>query len=83
MTTALPLFPGRRQSPLWRMLQRASAALAGSSGPPPPAGRPAIDELYHARRLSLVRLAVLMVDDQAPVSATGQPEPVITAAPGS
>jgi RNA polymerase sigma factor (sigma-70 family) len=27
------------------------------------AGPPAINELYHARRLSLVRLAVLMVDD--------------------
>src|SRR5215213_4832325 len=26
-------------------------------------GPPAINELYHARRLSLVRLAVLMVDD--------------------
>ncbi|MEV6300851.1 sigma-70 family RNA polymerase sigma factor [Actinoplanes sp. NPDC051861] len=32
-------------------------AAAGPSGPP------AINELYHARRLSLVRLAVLMVDD--------------------
>ena len=30
---------------------------AGANGPP------AINELYHARRLSLVRLAVLMVDD--------------------
>ena len=28
-----------------------------------PDGPPAINELYHARRLSLVRLAVLMVDD--------------------
>ena len=64
MTTALPLFPGYRQSPLWRMLHRATAAISGSSAAPPPTGRPAIDELYHARRLSLVRLAVLMVDDK-------------------
>ncbi|MFC7528852.1 RNA polymerase sigma factor [Actinoplanes sp. GCM10030250] len=31
-----------------------------AAGPP---GPPAINELYHSRRLSLVRLAVLMVDD--------------------
>ncbi|MGA5300583.1 RNA polymerase sigma factor [Nucisporomicrobium flavum] len=33
--------------------------------PSAPDGPPAINELYHARRLGLVRLAVLMVDDLA------------------
>jgi RNA polymerase sigma factor (sigma-70 family) len=46
------------------MLRRATTAITGSSAAPPPADHPAIDELYHGRRLSLVRLAVLMVDDQ-------------------
>jgi RNA polymerase sigma-70 factor (sigma-E family) len=63
MTIALPFFPGHRQSLLWRMLHSAGAALSRAAGAPPPTGPPAIDELYHARRLSLVRLAVLMVDD--------------------
>lgn len=39
---------------------RPRSAGHGSAGPPP-----AINELYHSRRLSLVRLAVLMVDDLA------------------
>ncbi|MEV4708303.1 sigma-70 family RNA polymerase sigma factor [Actinoplanes sp. NPDC049316] len=34
-------------------------------GPGTPAGLPVINELYHARRLGLVRLALLMVDDLA------------------
>jgi len=71
MTTALPLFPplfpGRRASAprrLWWMLRRMTTAVVHpSSGAPPPETPPTIDELYHARRLSLVRLAVLMVDD--------------------
>ena len=71
MTTALPvfpqLFPGRRASAprrLWRMLRRAATAGARpSSGAHPSEASPTIDELYFARRLSLVRLAVLMVDD--------------------
>ncbi|HEV7962024.1 MAG TPA: sigma-70 family RNA polymerase sigma factor [Actinoplanes sp.] len=65
MTTALPLFPGRRALPwlLWRMLRRPTTAVAHRSGALPPDPPPTIDELYHARRLSLVRLAVLMVDD--------------------
>lgn len=47
------------------------AWLRGLSARPRNAGHgtsespPAINELYHSRRLSLVRLAVLMVDDQA------------------
>jgi len=45
------------------MLRRITAAVQPSSGAPPPETPPTIDELYHARRLSLVRLAVLMVDD--------------------
>jgi RNA polymerase sigma-70 factor (sigma-E family) len=65
MTTALPQFPGAFLPGrlLWRMLHSAGAALSRSAGAPPPAPGPTIDELYHARRLSLVRLAVLMVDD--------------------
>jgi RNA polymerase sigma-70 factor (sigma-E family) len=42
------------------------SVLSGRSSPvrgPGADGPPAINELYHARRLSLVRLAVLMVDD--------------------
>lgn len=65
MTTALPLFPGA-SSParrLWRMLHSAGAALSRGSGTSLPGPGATIDELYHARRLSLVRLAVLMVDD--------------------
>ena len=65
MTTALPLFPGPRAVTrlLWRMLRRPTTAVAHRSGALPPDPLPTIDELYHARRLSLVRLAVLMVDD--------------------
>lgn len=33
--------------------------------PPPPEPRPTISELYHAHRLTMVRLAVLLVDDRA------------------
>lgn len=33
--------------------------------PPPPEPRPTISELYHAQRLAMVRLAVLLVDDRA------------------
>jgi RNA polymerase sigma factor (sigma-70 family) len=49
--------------PLLAWLRRAltgTAEPARAAGPP---GPPAINELYHSRRLSLVRLAVLMVDD--------------------
>jgi RNA polymerase sigma-70 factor (sigma-E family) len=60
-TAALPVFPPIRQSLLWRMLRHATAVAhrtpGGGSAPP------TLDELYHARRLSLVRMAVLMVDD--------------------
>jgi RNA polymerase sigma-70 factor (sigma-E family) len=45
------------------MLHGAGSTLGRISGAQPPAPQPTIDELYHARRLSLVRLAVLMVDD--------------------
>ncbi|MFJ9408837.1 RNA polymerase sigma factor [Streptomyces sp. NPDC101393] len=34
-------------------------------GPPPPDPRPTITELYHAHRLTMVRLAVMLVDDRA------------------
>ena len=47
--------------PRWlrSVLSGRSAAVRGPGGD----GPPPINELYHARRLSLVRLAVLMVDD--------------------
>ncbi len=48
---------------LWRWLRSLSAggpvATRAAESPAPPA----INEIYHSRRLSLVRLAVLMVDD--------------------
>ena len=51
-------------------LLRRRSSLSGPSGPSVRAGGPGgsdgpptINQLYHARRLSLVRLAVLMVDD--------------------
>ncbi|GAA1500678.1 SigE family RNA polymerase sigma factor [Dactylosporangium maewongense] len=49
--------------PLLRVLRSVLSGAATSRGTPPREGPPAINELYHARRLSLVRLAVLMVDD--------------------
>ncbi|MFD8543386.1 RNA polymerase sigma factor [Streptomyces sp. NPDC059649] len=36
-----------------------------ASAPPPPESPPTISELYHAQRLAMVRLAVLLVDDRA------------------
>ncbi|MER7153990.1 RNA polymerase sigma factor [Streptomyces lydicus] len=36
-----------------------------AGGAPPPDPRPTISELYHAHRLTMVRLAVLLVDDRA------------------
>ncbi|MEV0562409.1 sigma-70 family RNA polymerase sigma factor [Dactylosporangium sp. NPDC050588] len=49
--------------PLLRVLRSMLSGTATSRGTPHRDGPPAINELYHARRLSLVRLAVLMVDD--------------------
>jgi RNA polymerase sigma-70 factor (sigma-E family) len=68
MTDVLPfpVAPARWGDRLLRWLR---SVIAGTGRPGPrsagPAGQrpPAINELYHARRLSLVRLAVLMVDD--------------------
>jgi RNA polymerase sigma-70 factor (sigma-E family) len=58
MTFVFPL-----PAPLLRLLRSvmsgSAPAVRGAGGD----GPPAINELYHARRLSLVRLAVLMVDD--------------------
>ncbi|GAA0425756.1 RNA polymerase subunit sigma-24 [Actinoplanes capillaceus] len=42
---------------------RGLSAEVRAAGRGDPGGVPAINELYHSRRLSLVRLAVLMVDD--------------------
>ncbi|GAA2359842.1 RNA polymerase sigma factor [Dactylosporangium salmoneum] len=49
--------------PLLRVLRSVVSGTSASRGTPQRDGPPAINELYHARRLSLVRLAVLMVDD--------------------
>ena len=52
--------------PLLRVLRSMVSGASVSRGTPHRPhqdGPPAINELYHARRLSLVRLAVLMVDD--------------------
>ncbi|MFJ2825363.1 RNA polymerase sigma factor [Streptomyces toxytricini] len=48
--------PGRGYGP---------AGAAGEPGPGDNAPRPTVSELYHAHRLSMVRLAVLLVDDLA------------------
>jgi RNA polymerase sigma-70 factor (sigma-E family) len=49
--------------PLLRLVRSVLSGLSTSRGAPQRDGPAAINELYHARRLSLVRLAVLMVDD--------------------
>nr|WP_067506336.1 sigma-70 family RNA polymerase sigma factor [Actinoplanes sp. TFC3] len=54
--------------PPWRWLRSVvsgSRTRSCDTAGPVDTGPPAINELYHARRLSLVRLAVLMVDDLA------------------
>ncbi|MGW7485639.1 RNA polymerase sigma factor [Streptomyces sp. NPDC054786] len=43
----------------------AGARLPDGGSPAPPEPRPTISELYHAHRLNMVRLAVLLVDDRA------------------
>ncbi|MEV0901925.1 sigma-70 family RNA polymerase sigma factor [Actinoplanes sp. NPDC049802] len=53
-----PPFPA-----LFAWLRGLSADVRAAGRGAPPAGAPAINELYHSRRLSLVRLAVLLVDD--------------------
>lgn len=58
MTLALPL-PSLLPRWLRSALSGRSPAVRGVDG----GGPPPINELYHARRLSLVRMAVLMVDD--------------------
>ena len=66
MTEALP-FPVAPAPWGDRLLRWFRSVTTNRSGPssagPVGQGPPAINELYHARRLSLVRLAVLMVDD--------------------
>ncbi|MFI5933517.1 RNA polymerase sigma factor [Actinoplanes sp. NPDC051494] len=60
-------FVGVLPAPLLRWLRAvvsgSGAPVRDTAGPGEGSGPPAINELYHARRLSLVRLAVLMVDD--------------------
>jgi RNA polymerase sigma factor (sigma-70 family) len=59
-------FPVPRRAAGDRLLRWLRSALGTEqrrTGAPAGDGPPAINELYHARRLSLIRLAVLMVDD--------------------
>ncbi|WP_306215662.1 RNA polymerase sigma factor [Actinoplanes sp. RD1] len=49
--------------PLLRWLRSILPGATQPRGAGSPGGVPAINQLYHARRLRLVRLAVLMVDD--------------------
>jgi RNA polymerase sigma-70 factor (sigma-E family) len=49
--------------PLLRLLRSLVSRSHASDGTPSGGGPPPINELYHARRLNLVRLAALMVDD--------------------
>jgi RNA polymerase sigma-70 factor (sigma-E family) len=53
-------------APPWllRWARQAPSRLPASSLPAPGEAAPALDELFRERRLRLVRLAVLMVDDQ-------------------
>ncbi|MEU8777603.1 SigE family RNA polymerase sigma factor [Streptomyces sp. NPDC048606] len=44
---------------------RDRTTAGGGAGAPPTAGAPTVSELYHAHRLGMVRLAVLLVDDLA------------------
>jgi RNA polymerase sigma-70 factor (sigma-E family) len=67
MTTAWMPYPGtvplaRR---LWLMLRRGAGGLTEHRPVPSGSLLSPVDELYHARRLSLVRLAILLVDDLA------------------
>lgn len=52
-----------RPSRLLLLVRSVTSGVHASRGGSPREAPPAINELYHARRLSLVRLAVLMVDD--------------------
>jgi RNA polymerase sigma-70 factor (sigma-E family) len=67
MAVVVP-FPVPRRTVGDRLLRRLRSVV-GTGGPPPRPGAavpgrvPAIDELYHARRVGLVRLAVMLVDD--------------------
>ncbi|MFI5492151.1 RNA polymerase sigma factor [Actinoplanes sp. NPDC051859] len=58
MTLAFPLV-----RPLVRWWRSALSGSVGAARRTPSSGPPPINELYQARRLRLVRLAVLMVDD--------------------
>ncbi|MFB7633638.1 RNA polymerase sigma factor [Streptomyces sp. NPDC056149] len=53
-----------RQAPAVHQLPRAAHQM-WSEAPPAEPPRPTITELYHAHRLNMVRLAVLLVDDRA------------------
>ena len=65
MTDVLPfpVAPAHWGDRLLRWFRAATTGAGPRSAGPAGQGPPAINELYHARRLSLVRLAVLMVDD--------------------
>ncbi|MGW7245965.1 RNA polymerase sigma factor [Streptomyces decoyicus] len=58
--------PGRQpRYPAYGGPAGVEARLPDDDAPAPPESRPTISELYHAHRLTMVRLAVLLVDDRA------------------
>ncbi|MGW7573103.1 RNA polymerase sigma factor [Streptomyces sp. NPDC054765] len=58
--------PGRPpRHPAYGRPPGAEARLPDGDPPAPPEPRPTVSELYHAHRLAMVRLAVLLVDDRA------------------
>ncbi|MFG2529304.1 RNA polymerase sigma factor [Streptomyces sp. NPDC048516] len=61
--TPLPGHPARR--PAYGQPAGSEDWLPGEAAPEPPEPQPTISELYHAHRLTMVRLAVLLVDDRA------------------
>ncbi|KOG38918.1 RNA polymerase sigma factor [Streptomyces decoyicus] len=58
--------PGRQpRYPAYGGPTGVEARLPDDDAPAPPQAGPTISELYHAHRLNMVRLAVLLVDDRA------------------
>ncbi|MFI7104074.1 RNA polymerase sigma factor [Streptomyces sp. NPDC050161] len=60
-----PGYASRHPSPNAAAVPRPPDPHSAPTTAPPPEQRPTIGELYHAHRLAMVRLAVLLVDDRA------------------
>lgn len=65
MTIVWPLPPAPPPALVWWRRLLSGVRGGGLRGPVPAPAPPTLAELYHARRLRLVRLAVLLVDDLA------------------